>query len=286
MSKDKPEFNPYEQEVVGLCIALEAIDNFLNKALLSIHISDDGKNEGEARFQGYAERDLFLIRALDFLLEKGDESLLGLRGSSIDFLSKVSRTPIINPDGISSISKPLTDLKGWLDSERTLKLWLPSLDTEAELRVNAQEILSISGNQVKHNLSRLTRVAKKIHKLLKENGYEVDIPEIPLALEDFEEHLNDNFFGYHATELSKLLNDLRWGLYNYLCPTFYDSYTTEDPKYVLYSFKIPDKINSPLTKAWFWRLMNHVRMRPIFDRFISSPYLSGYSSLERDFPEN
>ena len=205
-------YSPIENEITGLCICIEAIDNIVNHTLVDVRPLHASPNQSVVYFKSYPEQDLFLIRFLDFAKESGDKKLTGVQGSCLDVLSSACTTASFNQnDSVLELRVAVDALNSWLNYKTPIKLWLPTLDIEAELNVSRLDFLAISGNQCKHNLSRLTGVSKCITRILKENNYSVPIEEIPLALEDFHEHLQENYFIYYGTWITELLNNIRWG---------------------------------------------------------------------------
>ena len=161
-----------------------------------------------------------------------------------------------------------------------LTLWLPTLDLDAKINILRKDLIFISGNQSKHNLSRLSGVSRKIQSALKESGYEIELEHIPLALEEFREHLQENYFIYYGTWLTELLNNIRWGIQTYLNPIFRECYKKESSSEIMYKYEYPVSIKDEIAKQWFWRLMNHVRSGPYLKCFSSVHYLKNQSSLE------
>lgn len=265
-----------ETETIGLCIALEAIGDIANHSLLKISDLPGLSGEAEIRFHSHAHQELFLIRLLDFAKEQGRSSLTGVSGSCLDVLKKVCQTKAFDSNGSSaSLTIAVDQLANWLSEKTPLELWLPSLDLNVNLAVPRMEFLHISGNQAKHNLSRLTRVSEKVVTLLKEHGHDVPKDFVPLALDDFREHLEQSYFVYYGTWLAELLNNIRWGIQEYLTPTY--ALCLKDGDGIQYRYEFPDSIKSKVPREWFWRLMNHVRRGPFFSRFSAPSYLKSPS---------
>ena len=157
---------------------------------------------------------------------------------------------------------------------------MPPLDVKADIEVSRLDLIEISGNHCKHNLSRLTGVSRKIQSILGSNGYPVSLEQLPLVLDDFREHLQENYFRYYGTWLGEMLNNIRWGLQNYLEPIFMSSYTKYKPDDMQYHYEYPAEITHKLPRQWFWRLMNNIRTGPDLKRFSGTYYLKEQSSLE------
>ena len=65
-------YSSAESESIGLCIAVEAIDDMANHALLVLSDIDSLPGQAEVRFAARMHQDLFLSPLLDFVHEKGD----------------------------------------------------------------------------------------------------------------------------------------------------------------------------------------------------------------------
>lgn len=274
-------YNEVEREVIGLCIALEAVNGMANAAMLQLRDVSSFPGECEVYFHTHIHKELFLIRLLDFAKESGDSKLTGVSGSCLQVLQSACMTCSFDHNGsIAPLSEAVSKLVDWLSYQTLIKLWLPTLDIDAEIEVSRLDFLSISGNQCKHNLSRLTGVSKCIHSILENNGYTVPIEQIPLALEDFSEHLQEDYFIYYGTWLAELLNNIRWGLQCYLRHQFLISHKKANPEDFKYWYEYPDEIQHDIPRQWFWRLLNHIRSGPYMKPFTGAHHFKEQSSLE------
>ncbi len=224
---------------------------------------------------------MFLIRLLDFVNETGSKQLTGVSGSCLEVLKRACGTKHFDVNGsVGELQSSVETLKNWLSYKKPVTLWLPTLDINATIDVSRADFLNITGNHSKHNLSRLTGISKVVAKALGNHGYSVPEELIPLALDDFREHLAENYFVYYSTWLSELLNNLRWGLQVYLEPTFIRAYRADLEHPPLYSYEYPTEIRENVPRQWFWRLMNNIRARPNLKRFAGAHSLKQESSLE------
>jgi len=280
-------YNTAEKETIGLCVSIEALRNIINYELLELKDVSEYPGEVEVYFHAPSHRDLFMIRLLDFVKEVGDKKLTGVSGSCLDVLKAACTSCSFDlDDSIGDLRESVNNLDEWLHSSSPIELWLPTLDINAHIKVSRLELIEISGNQCKHNLSRLTRISEKIHSILDSNGYSILSDHIPFVLEEFQEHLSGSFFIYYGTLLGELLNNLYWGIQNYLQPTFTTSYSKDNPNDILYQYEYPDNIKHEIPRQWFWRLMNNIRKKPVFNRFKGAHYLKKQSVLERYAKQN
>lgn len=273
-------YNSAEREAIGLCICIEAVNDMANCSLLMLRDVSAYPGEAEVLFHSHIHRDLFLIRLLDFVKEGGSKQLTGIAGSCLTVLKEACATKRFDENrSVTDLQNAVEALESWLSFKRPITLWLPTLDINATVVVSRLDFLNIIGNHSKHNLSRLTGVSREVASLLNDHGYTVPVAQIPLALDDFREHLAENYFVYYSTWLSELLNNIRWGLQTYINPTFARSYKA-NPDGFSYSYDYPYDISDDVPRQWFWRLMNNVRARPYLKRFVGAHYLKQESSLE------
>lgn len=274
-------YSATELETIRLCICLEAVNDIANHSLLMLRDVTTCPGEAEVIFETRVHRDLFLIRLLDFVKESGSKQLTGVTGSCLAVLKEVCVTECFNANEcITELRKSIEALEVWLSTKKEITLWLPTLDVDAKIKVSRLDFLSITGNHSKHNLSRLTGVSRDVAKILNDHGYPVSEEQIPLALDDFREHLAENYFVYYSTWLAELLNNIRWGLQSYLTPIFIISYKTDPADAPAYKYEYPPEITNTVPREWFWRLMNNIRSRPYLKKFSGAHYLKKESSLE------
>lgn len=250
--------------------------------LLQLSDVESCPGECEVRFHDYPHRYLFLIRALDFATERADRQLTGVEGSCLDVLKSASISASFDRnESVKFLATAVQEFEEWLNYRTDMTFWLPDLDINAKLNVSRSELLHISGNYSKHNIARLTRVSKSFHKILIENGYDVEIESIPFAIDYFCDHLNENYFIYQCTWLSELLNNIRWAIYDYLYPVFTETYIRESELSIRYDY--PEGVSNETSQKWYWGMMDAVLRKPYFKRFKAAHYLKGESSLEREW---
>ena len=68
-------YDTAERGAIGLCIALEAVDDIANHALLDLVDLSSSPGEAQVRYKSHVHQQLFLIRLLDFAKEGGDQAL-------------------------------------------------------------------------------------------------------------------------------------------------------------------------------------------------------------------
>jgi hypothetical protein len=158
----------------------------------------------------------------------------------------------------------------WLDGFAVVEeVWLPSIELEGTLRVRRMDYLKICGTISKHGFTRLGDVVKKIRKIFSENGTDIDEGQSYLIIPEFQVWFSDNIFVASSTQIAWHLNEIRWGIFEYLSEEFRRTYTLTEviQNAQMYKYDIPSNISDPLIKSIYWELMNNVRSPPYFPRF-------------------
>ena len=84
----------------SLCIALEAVNDIANHALLDLLDLSSSPGEAQVRYKSHVHQQLFLIRLLDFAKEGGDQALTGTPGSCLDVLLAACVTRAFDSEGV------------------------------------------------------------------------------------------------------------------------------------------------------------------------------------------
>ena len=108
--------------------------------------------------------------------------------------------------------------------------------------------------------------------ILSSNGVNINDTDAYVVLPDFYQWFHDNIFNYHGSAIAEFLNNIRWGVYEYLQPEFQQSFTREPDHEFKYHYKYPAKCLHPFAKEVYWNLMNDVRRAPYMPKFEVSRY--------------
>lgn len=267
-----------ERETISLCIALEALDSFLNFGLLEVLPIVESDSKAEVRFHSQSHRDLFLIRLLDFCYEHNGKELTGIPGSCIGYLDKACKTKTFNSgNNISMLNTATEKIQQWLQEEELIRLWLPTLNQTVAINAPRSLFLSIAGNVAKHNISKLATISRQIQKLLKDANINVLLEYVPLVIDEFSSHLSGDYFLYYCSWLTALMNDVRWGIQAYLAPVYENALHSVPGDRYAYGYRYPANIVNKIPREWFWRLMNNVRTKPFIEQFSVSDNLKKFS---------
>jgi len=263
-------FTEIEHEIILLKTINGAIDSMVNHSIFELRGADPST---EVWFHTAIHQKFFNIMLVDYL-SGPDEMLAQTKGSFLSQLLEICDKPQFNVNGsVAQLRDSSLALKSWLDTEVMIKTWLPSIEKNLDLKILRSDFLRISGNISKHSPSRLTRTSKELASILKRNGVAVDEQDSLLILDDFYQRFHSDILNYHGTTLCEMLNNIRWGIHEYLLPQYNLSMKRDTNDPIKYEYIIPDGINSKLGRTYYWDLMNEVRGAPYVRKFVGTKWL-------------
>lgn len=263
--------NDVEEEVILLKAVWELIDSMVNFEMLKLHGHDP---DSSIMFETRTHQRFFNIVLVDFL-SVTDRRAFIKQTSYLGALKKISTSPNFDVNNsVDSLSKATHEFSDWLNQEIEVhKIWMPSINTETSLKLTRVSFLKMCGNISKHNFLRLIGVAEELKEVLSRNGVSIGSDEAVLALEDFYRWFHDDILNYHASTIAELLNNIRWGIYEYLQPEFQRSIVWESREPPKYRYTYPAGVTSALAQSYYWDLMNDVRRPPYVRRFQVTKWL-------------
>ena len=266
------KFNDTEREVIFLKAVKELIDEMVNFEIGKVIGSDP---HSQFQFRSMTHRKFFNIILVDFL-SRSDKKVIGEQSSYLSALKSIYNSPKFNQNNsIDNLSKYVEEFGNWLEQEIVVKkVWLPSIDLEIDLSVKRVEFIKICGNISKHNFSRLSGVVKELQTIFERNHNPLDEQEALSIIDKFYEWFHHNIFSYHSSAIAEFLNNIRWGIYEYLQPEYQQSIvyeTDEHPR--KYHYTYPEKVKNRFAKTCYWELMNEIRSRPYMEKFETTKYL-------------
>jgi hypothetical protein len=271
-------FTQTEQEVIVLKAVWELIAEMVNYEMF---LKPTRTSDVQLMFHTITHGRLFNILLVDFLSEPN--ATFGLPSpprqspmsdqSYLFYLRRVCNCPTLNRVA-DSIKTPLEVFVQWLETECLVeKVWLPSIQLEPDIKVKRIAFIRICGNIAKHSFTRLNRDADLICKILKANGHSIDVEQAYLVIPEFYEWFHAHIFSYHSSAIAEFLNNIRWGIYDYLKPEFVKAFTKDNPASTAYRFIHPAECDRPVAQALYCDLMNAVRSEPYMPRFEVTRYL-------------
>jgi hypothetical protein len=266
---DGMKYSGIEQEVIILKAVTELIDSMVNFALLDL-LGDDP--DSEIVFKDYTHQRFFNIILVDFLSctdKKGPIKQTSYLGG----LREIVDNPCFNENNsVHNLKVATKDFKDWLEQEVEVDIWLPSIDTNTKLKISRFDFLKMTGDISKHNYLRAVGVAEELKEILQKSGITVDINEALLALAEFYERFQE-ILGYHSSTIAEFLNNIRWGIYDYLQPEFKKSIVREGGDPPKYHYTYPKGIKTKFAKECYWESMNEVRIKPYMRKFKVTKWL-------------
>ena len=269
-----------EQEVIVLKAAWEMIHEMVN---FEIFEKLNRVKNTNLMFKTATHQRVFNVLLVDFLsqprnwpfdLPSPPHNAAKSERCILFLLKRICDEPQLNRDGGDLLRTPLDAFQQWLETECVVeKVYLPSIEVESDIRVRRMAFIKICGNIAKHNFTRLSVNVDEICEILKANEVAIDTENGYLVLSEFHEWFHDNIFSYHSSAIAEFLNNIRWGIYNYLRPEFVRSFTKDGPNSLGYRFQFPPDCNGPAARSMYWDLMNAVRSEPFMPRFEVTEYL-------------
>ena len=261
-----------EVEVITLKASLDLIGSMVNREMMTFSPDLSGS---EIRFQDSTHQAYFSILLSDFL-STPQEFFCGSH-NYLERLVAVGANPLLRSDQVWLLKHASDAFQSWLNETALVpKRWFPTLELEIDLRITRRELVTMSGNQTKHNFTQQTRQAKKFRRILRENGEDVPFEDCLVALRDFYEQMYHDIFEYHSSTISSFLNDIRWGIYEYARKereTCTESWPFNDSGQLMYKYHYPDDVKSSIGQHYYRELMNDVRDQPSVPRFVVSEFL-------------
>ena len=275
----KTSYTDLEREVIVLKAMTDMIDDMVNYEMFEKIRHTRYMN---LMFRSMTHKRLFNVLLVDLLskpmnddfgLTEFPEDASGSARTFLFYLRRISENPCLNITG-TALADPVGVFSTWLDAEcHVEKVWLPSVNIETTIRVPRILFIKICGDMAKHSFPRMNINARRLRKLLADNGHQIDIEQAYLAMPDFYQWFHADIFGYHSSAIGEFLNNIRLGIYEYLTPKFSRSYRKPDASSIAYEFDIPDGCNSDLARSMYWELMNWARSAPYMPRFEVTEYL-------------
>jgi hypothetical protein len=282
-------FTEHEQEAIILNAAWSMIDDMVN---FSVFMPLNGAIENINLIPRTSDTlRLFHVLLGDFLsplVRKGrgglpfDLPALPTKARSSDltflfYLRHVCECPRLNASA-EVIRGPVESFAAWLESPSYVEdVWLPSIGVQASLTMPRITWLKICADIGKHNFARLEPNVAKIVRILADHGKQIDEGMGYAVLPEFWEWFHTHLFAYHASTIAEFLNNIRWGIHEYLRTEFGRAYHTVEHGVgpVSYAFDVPREIRAPIAHSMYWELMNMARGKPFFPPFTVTPALKG-----------
>ena len=259
-----------EEEVIYLVAVIESIDSMVNDIIFEL-IGDDPQSQ--ILFRDESAQRLFNIYLVDFLSTTDKHAPVPSK-SYLKALHEITENAAFSNDMIENLKLSVGSFKEWLDTEVSVKVWFPSINYDGEIRLSRSLFIKMCGNLSKHNILRSMGIAVNIMDVLKKEGVQITKEESMFILDEFYEWFHDDILNYHGTTIVEFLNNIRWGIYDYLKIEHQSSIAWDyNSALKRYTYNTPSGIKSDFGKKWYWSLMNKVKQPPYIRRFIATESL-------------
>jgi hypothetical protein len=263
------KLNNIETEVVLLKAVEELVGTMVNFDLFQILGQDPNS---QILFHSSAHQRLFNIFLVDLLSETDRQALP--KTTYLGGLREIGERPSFDMgNSVELLRTARADFVSWLDQEVQVTTCLPSIKIDTSLKLSRLKFLKMCGNISKHNFLKAVGVAKDLQDLLENGGVSATIEEALVALADFHERFHTGILNYHSSTIAEFLNNIRWGIYEYLQPEFRRSIVWEGGDPPKYRYTYPPEVQAPLAQQCYSELMNEVRSPPFMRRFQVSKWL-------------
>ena len=276
-NKQTLSLNQTEKEILTLKSVFDLINDLVNYNMM--RLSHQNPNS-EICFKSDVHQKFFYIKLLDFLSD--GHKIWGVEKTFTDALQDICSQPQLK-SYIEQLKQETDNFGAWLNDfvqfehdGEIRKLWFPSIEKEVSLKITRLQAIKICGNKAKHNTYILSRQAKAIRKIFKDNGYEIELPDAFLIFEEFFEQFHEDILTYHGSTVAEFLNNIRWAIYEYLQPIHSEVteyYWNEKLHLKMYRYHYPENVTNNFVRKVFWDLMNDVRSKPYMPRFQTTRFL-------------
>ncbi len=265
-------FTETEREVIFIKAIKELIDEMVNFEIGNV-IGDEPHSQFQ--FSSMTHIRFFNIILVDFL-SCSDKKVVGEQSTYLSALHSICESPNFNQNNsIENLRINVNDFREWLSKEVLIeKIWFPSIELETNLNIKRVEFIKICGNISKHNFSRLSGVVKELQTIFERNDITLTDDNALVIIEEFYQWFHDDIFSYHSSAIAEFLNNISWGIYDYLQPEFHKSIVYEPSKDIArYHYTYPTEVKWNFAKHCYWELMNNIRSKPYMKKFQITEYL-------------
>jgi hypothetical protein len=262
--------NKVEEEVILLKAVWDLIDSIVNFDVFELQGIDP---DAQIMFHRSSDQKYFNIVLTD-LLSRTDKKAPIRQTSYLAGLRAICADPTFDVNGsVRSLQAAVDAFTRWLEQAIEVEIWMPSLDKQVKLGLTRIGFLKMCGDLSKHNFLRAIGVAEELRDLLAKSGVDVSVDDALRAFEDFYARFHDDILNYHSSTIAEFLNDIRWGVYQYLQPEFKQNLVWESRNPPKYRYTYPTQVVSSLGKHCYWEIMNDVRREPYMRKFRVTQYL-------------
>ena len=260
-----------QQEIRVLNSSVELITNYVNYAVCCFP-EDRTKLVTSVLPKDNTAKKYFFILLLEIIAGVNKEIIPGKNDgdSLLRLLHRISIKPQLDSESESTaaLKRSVEEFEAWLNYEFEYEIYSANIGKELKIKLSRKDSIYLIGNRCKHSLLRSNAILKKIVKIYKQSGAELDPGTEILILEDIDNWLFDDFGGYHFTKLCELSTKVYYGIVQYVHPIYVKSLVRTDE--IKYLYKMPDELTEEESKFEYYELLNQTR----------SPFLPAIETCE------
>ena len=165
----------------------------------------------------------------------------------------------------------IENFRNWLNGTFSDKIRFISIDKEYNIILDRYSLIYLCANYSKHTVSSLSSVCKIFMDKINIQGQIVEENDTFYLIKEFFENYNEKVLLYHSSVVAQYLNDIRWGIQNYLAKEYEESIQYKE--HGRYEYTMPKNITGNIDQYIYWELMNEIRQKPYIDKFNVNTYL-------------
>ena len=263
--------NHIETEIIVLKAIQELIDSIVNFEILNLG-DEDPTN---ISFHSDSHAKLFNILLVDLLSCMDKEGPVENK-PYLCALREITNNPHFDVNGSVELLRDSTlQFRKWLKYFIEIPVYIPWLEVTTNLNMTRRDLVINGGNICRHNVLKAARIAETNRKLLEKSGHPIKPFQALFVLTDINDWLHGNVFPYHSSSIAEFLNNIRWGIYEYLIPEYDKSKVMGEEILGCPSWKFtyPDKVESDYAKKCYRELMEATTNEPFIRKFKTTKYL-------------
>lgn len=249
-----------QQEIRVLNASVELITSYVNYAICCFP-EDRTKIVTNVLPKDGTAKKYFYILLLEVIAGVNKEIVPGKNDGDnlLALLNRICASSKLDPESasIDPLRKSVEEFQGWLEHEFEYEIYSANISKNLKIKLTRKDALYLIGNRCKHSLLRSNSILKKLIRIYKESGAEIDPGTEVLVLEDIDNWLLDDFGGYHFTKICELSSKVYYGIVQYVRP-IYDSCIVREGD-IKYSYIIPESVTQEESKFEYYELLNRIR---------------------------
>lgn len=254
-----------KNEIILLNAITDIIDEMINKSLFTLVGKSPNCN---ILFHSSIHQKLFNILLVDFLSQTDIKAPIP-KTSYLKGLKEIIEKPSFDSSSIKLLKDSVRNFINWLKQEITVNIHLPTLEIETDITIIRISFLKMIGNISKHNYLRSMGVVKELNQYLSNSNINISLEDTIFVLDDFYERFHNDILNYHSSTIVEHLNNIRWGIKEYLENQYKKSSFIEylNSDFTITKYHYPKNLKSQFEIYSYNNLMNKTKKEPYIEKF-------------------